>query len=89
MSTSNTDPSIPPVPKFYSFIHNKTITVQGRDDNYVMSERHMVIENGERSEYTKEFKYADGTSSMVSERGDPSVVNKVSAVNDKFLEQKN
>jgi len=78
-------PTPPLKPKIYSFIHTSTTTVQGRDDNFTMSERHLVIENGTRSEYTKESKYNNGTASVISEKGDPNIVTKVSAANDKFV----
>lgn len=87
MSTP-TPASIPtptPKPKIYSFIHTSTTTVQGRDDNYTMSERHLVIENGTRSEYTKESKFTNGTASVIAEKGDVSIINKVSAASDKFV----
>jgi len=76
----------PSVPKFYSFVHTKTTTVQGHDNDYTMSERHLVIENGERSEYVKESRYSGGIMSVSNERGDPLVMNKVSVVNNKFIQ---
>ena len=69
----------------YNFIHTNTTTVHGRGDNYTMSERHLVIENGVRTEYAKETKYSNGEVSILSERGDPAVVSRVSVANDKFI----
>lgn len=74
----------PSKPTIYNFIRTNTTTVQGRGDNYIMSERHLVIENGIRTEYVKETKYSNGEVSVLSERGDPAVVSRVSVANDKF-----
>lgn len=83
-STQVTEPATQPY-KSYNFVHTTMVSVQGHENDYLKTERHVVLnDDGTRSEYLKNIRYTNGSASLIHESGDPSIVDKVSAIDDKF-----